>query len=210
MKLSIYSIVLCCAVNCLPSWAVPITDTVLVGGREWAQPADFKAFSWNTVNQQCPGLVCAVGSSLNNYQLEGWTWASVDDVQSLFNAYIGLNLVAPTTIAVPDSTWATAFFLDFRSTDHFAEVVNGVSKSQHPSPNDVYAPFIANDRLVATNPTFDIANTRNAIRQTSAPGNYGVWFFRPVATVPSPTTLTLICLGVAVLGATCRKRIAYS
>ena len=56
-----------------------------VDGREWLQPADFTYLSWNDINAVCPEGACA--GTLNDHDMTGWTWASVDDVNALFNAY---------------------------------------------------------------------------------------------------------------------------
>ncbi|CAA0122199.1 Uncharacterised protein [Halioglobus japonicus] len=78
--------------------AVPVTDTVIVGGQEWAQVDLFTNVSWNTVSTQCPGGVCSPSSALNGYDLAGWTWASIDAVQSLFNTFTGQTNPLPTSI----------------------------------------------------------------------------------------------------------------
>ena len=59
--------------------AVPITDTVIVGDKEWAQVVLFTSLSWNDMNAVCPAGVCGVGT-LNGFDMDGWTWASRADV----------------------------------------------------------------------------------------------------------------------------------
>jgi hypothetical protein len=73
--------------------SAPILDSVLIDGREWAQPdlflgADtFPGVSWNQINSECPAGVCGNTSELNGWHLSGWTWAGVDDVDGLFDHY---------------------------------------------------------------------------------------------------------------------------
>lgn len=68
--------------------AVPITDTVVVAGKEWAQPADFTGLSWDGINALCPGGVCGPGAIINGFDMEGWTLASLDDLNALANHYL--------------------------------------------------------------------------------------------------------------------------
>ena len=77
--------------------AAPITDVVVVGNQEWAQVSLFTNNSWNAINTQCPAGVCGHTSSVNEWDLDGWTWASIDAVQGLFNAFSGSTGTAPTT-----------------------------------------------------------------------------------------------------------------
>ena len=70
-------------------------DIVTVNGREWAQPDLFTDLSWGEINQQCPiaeGGVCKKAfyeeDRLKGYNMEGWVWASMDDVNGLFNHFL--------------------------------------------------------------------------------------------------------------------------
>jgi hypothetical protein len=65
----------------------PIMVTVSVDGKEWTQ-TPFPA-SWDQINAVCPppAGVCGSGARLNGYDMSGWTWASIEDVDALFNAY---------------------------------------------------------------------------------------------------------------------------
>ena len=54
---------------------IPITDTVIRGGKEWAQVDLFPGLSWNQINTVCPGGHCAAGGELLHYDMTGWTWA---------------------------------------------------------------------------------------------------------------------------------------
>ena len=81
-------------------------DTVTVDGREWAQVDQFTNLSgndinsWSDINAVCPAGVCS--GVLNGYNMTGWTWASVDDVNALFNHYIGSDELGPGTYRYPD------------------------------------------------------------------------------------------------------------
>ncbi len=58
---------------------------VIADGKIWFQPSLFTGLTWNTINQSCPGGKC--NGLLNGYNMDGWTWASGVDVQSLFDSY---------------------------------------------------------------------------------------------------------------------------
>jgi hypothetical protein len=69
---------------------LPMTNTVLLADREWAQLTAFEGrpMSWNDVNDVCPvaaGGVC--GGGLNGFLMTGWTWASSSDFYALVNFY---------------------------------------------------------------------------------------------------------------------------
>ena len=65
----------------------PFTDTVFIDGKEWTQTPF--ASSWDQINAVCPAPagVCGSGERLHGYDMTGWTWASIEDVEALFNAY---------------------------------------------------------------------------------------------------------------------------
>ena len=68
---------------------VIVTDVVVVGGQEWAQVDLFTGSSWSTINAQCPSGACSSATEVNGYNLEGWTWASIESIQTLFNTFTG-------------------------------------------------------------------------------------------------------------------------
>jgi hypothetical protein len=93
-------------------------DTVTVAGKEWAQVDLFTNLSWNQINAVCPEGVCT--GILNGYDMTGLTWASIDDINALFNYYIGSDILGPGPDIYHefDSEWAPAFFGDgWRSLD---------------------------------------------------------------------------------------------
>lgn len=71
----------------------PITNTIVADGREWAQVTPFGDLTWSEINEVCPAGVCDDG--LAGFDMRGWTWASVADVNSLFNHYIGFPALGP-------------------------------------------------------------------------------------------------------------------
>lgn len=89
-------------------------DSIMVDGREWAQVDLFTNLTWEEINAVCPEGVCA--GILKGFDLTGWTWASVDDANALFNYYIGSQELGPGpdsyTEGKFDSEWATDFYND--------------------------------------------------------------------------------------------------
>jgi hypothetical protein len=91
--------------------ATPIADTIIVNGIRWAQVDLFTNLSWAQINAVCPAGVCA--GLLNGHNMTGWTWASVEDINALFNHYIGSDALDSNTGYYSgggwDSWWANAF-----------------------------------------------------------------------------------------------------
>ncbi len=63
--------------------AATITNTVVVGDKEWAQVDLFNGATWNSFNAQCPSGVCGSTSTFNSFSLDGWTWATQANVGDL-------------------------------------------------------------------------------------------------------------------------------
>ena len=96
----------------------PITDTVVAHGKEWAQVALFTSLTWYEIDAVCPsanGGVCTT-NSLNGWDMTGWTWAGMDEIYALFNAYgadppMGPGIDGQFTSCDPDN-WVGQFFSD--------------------------------------------------------------------------------------------------
>jgi hypothetical protein len=58
------------------------TDTVTVDGKEWLQPKDFINYSYNEVSAVCPAGACSGSLPGSTFDLTGYTWASIDDMDS--------------------------------------------------------------------------------------------------------------------------------
>lgn len=140
----------------LPSTAETITDTVLVGDREWAQVDLFTGLSGDTISRVCPAGNCAAGTGelLNNWDMSGWSWAGVDEVQQLFSTISPYTSDSPE-FAAENSSWAPEFFdqLGFRPTmssdsgrallgrtstaeDLYRDVTGGLSDYSDPAIGD--------------------------------------------------------------------------
>ncbi len=88
-------------------------DTIVVDGKEWYQPDLFLNLSWSEIDSVCPNGAC--NGTLNGIDLTGWNWASIDDVNALFNYYIEnptpkLGPGPDNTETVEGAKWARYFF----------------------------------------------------------------------------------------------------
>ena len=202
-----YFAVLMVAVCAGHTTAGPITDTVIVNGKEWAQVDLFVGLSWSDINTVCSGGVCGNGT-LIGFDMSGWTWASTEDLNNLFNYYSANssdpnpNLLGPgpssvnTESTIPPS-YAQLFYLDgWRSTSSvFFESRETMGRTSD-SP-DYFAG-------IGVSPSFLGAGTSNmaGTNYSDAFWNPGAWFSRPdpAAAVSSPATVTLMVLGLAALG----------
>lgn len=68
--------------------------TVLAPDRnEWSQPMEFLGLTWDEVNSVCPDGVCT--GVLNGYDVTGWTWATIEQANAVFNSYGHSPLMGP-------------------------------------------------------------------------------------------------------------------
>lgn len=178
--------------------AGPITDTVVVDTVEWAQVDLFLGLAWSDINAECPGGVCGSGT-LNGYDMAGWSWATVDDMNDLFNHYIGFVSLGPGSDTYygsdRDFTVSAAFLADgWRHAGHFfgSSVVGPVTAGL-VSDSSVTAPYIgALEFNPVFGPTGDRAGTDDLMRAHSGPEEVGIWFYREESTVAAPATISLV------------------
>jgi hypothetical protein len=194
--------------------AGPITDTVTVDGKDWAQVDLFVGLAWSDINNVCPGGVCGNGT-LMGFDMLGWTWASTEDLNNIFNYYSVNssnpipNLLGPgpdydVTESSDPNSYAQLFFADgWRITSH---VFSGSHETMGRT-SDSPAYFAGIGMAPSLFTPFGISNMAGT-NYTDGFWNPGAWFSRPdpAAAVPSPATFTLMLLGLAALGFSRRKR----
>jgi hypothetical protein len=185
-------------------WATPVTDTVIVDGQEWAQVDLFTNNSWNTINAQCPSGVCGATSTINGWDLDGWTWASVYEVQTLFNTFTGQATVAPGAYSEANSAWAPQFLAVFDATF----LIPGVSVGTFGWTRDALSLFVGRKAYVreAFTAVNDLAVTNDVSLKEDELSGTGGWFFRDANTVPTPATLSLFGLGLGSMWISRRKK----
>jgi hypothetical protein len=206
----------------LSGWAgsssASLMSPITVDGRDWLQPIDFSNMNWFDLNAVCnaaAGGVCV--GSLGGNDITGYTWASVDDVNALFNSYLPGDPLGPgpSYDVGPSDTFAAAFFADGwlpTSADPVrgSRSVDGWSRSLNLyDAGYAYRPSMA---TVVPIPGFfpaDVAITDVSGLLVAA--DSGGWFYRNASTeVPVPPTLPLLGLGIAALGFSHRKRKLHS
>jgi hypothetical protein len=157
-------------------WKPAILGIVVVDGKEWLQPDLFTNLSWNDINAVCPEGACA--GTLNGQDLTGWTWATVDDLNALFNYYIGTEVLGPGPdiyVVSPDSEWAPAFFNDGWRGTGVKDSVRGWVRSL--GEFGAYTPSMSND-YTPLDDTVDIAITNDSDGVELRRDFVGGWFYR--------------------------------
>ena len=199
-----HRIVLACALALLvPAHA----SAVLFDGKDWAQPADFApvgGFTWDDIATVCPVGGGACSGSLGAFSFDGWIWATVEEVGSLFHAIEASfpdNGIAELEVA-DGTVLETVFFgpggfVHTIITAHPDRLVTGWSASAPNGSNSAYSPSVT-DRGVSAAPLVDAWKTDGLIDKDIAMGARGVWLYSstPVQ-VPEPSTLALVLLGIA-------------
>lgn len=87
-----------------------LTDVVFANGKIWAQVTAFNDVSWGQMNTVCPAGNC--NGPLNGYDMRGWKWATVDELNALFNSYIGAPAMGPGP-SIFESNGLATFYTDF-------------------------------------------------------------------------------------------------
>jgi hypothetical protein len=180
---------------------------VVFDGKNWAQPNDFNppgGFSWNDVATVCPvgGGLCS--GSLGATSFDGWIWATVEEVASLFHAIEASfpdNTIA--SLEVGDGTVLETVFFGPAGFDHTFitshpdRLVGGWSASAPIGSNSAFAPVVV-DRGVSAAPLVDAWSTELLVDKNIAQGGRGVWLYSaaPVQ-VHEPSVLALLVLGIA-------------
>lgn len=163
---------------------VAITDTLYVNGTEWAQADLFIDLSWHEINAVCPAGVCTAGATLNGYDMTGWRWATADEVNALFNFYLGSNLLGPGPdyIFLKDAPWGPAMLDDgwresYSATAPYNQVTirgwlsNGLN-GQGYALIGMWNNYIDPSRS-------DSVDTRSIMYPAIVLDTMGAWFYKP-------------------------------
>jgi hypothetical protein len=170
-------------------------------GNQWRDLNDTVNISWDQIDAICAndGLTPCAGS-IGTVDFSGWTWATRDQVRSLFVELTGLNTELDDYFHQDDlsSSWAPAALAAVTPTFSNA-FVTYVFGSTSTSPG--YLPFIADNHQLG----FDEVNLTQ-FNPTQQGPDLGAWLYQPAATVPDPSTLLLLTTGLTAACARIRKR----
>ncbi len=160
-----------------------IPDTIPGDGKEWLQPVDFLDYSYDQVNAVCPSGVCSGTLPGSTVDLTGYTWASIDEVSALFNAY-GVN--PPFTGPFQereDEQAGVAISKDFKTiTVCFGDcpvdiaILAGMVRDPAPAGED---PYTASFSYLP-----DETHSVGWFNNTDGWGG-GIWLWRPATTQPT-------------------------
>jgi hypothetical protein len=170
----------------------PITDTVLVQGREWAQVDLFANLTWSDINAVCPEGLCVHGGVLNGKDMTGWTWASADDLNGLINFYLGTPELGPgpDVFSEIEAAWSELFgemtrafrFTNFQLpwTYYVLGWLSGVSANDAPIGSCPYgaagvSTYYENRFMLVS--WFRAASSGAEACDVST-ADYGAWFYR--------------------------------
>lgn len=209
-----HAIKLCLLVSILlhSSWAlsIPITDTVRVNDKEWAQIDLFANLNWSDMRRACGSGECA-DVQLNGFDMLGWHWGGLSVIKGLFNAVAATSFfdidsgVAEGCFDCDDAFTAGMFDVGFRPTGGSVRIFDG---------------FMAGNCRDLGIVICSLAYTGISIRntQTAYVGDYigniavpfiGGWFYRDaLQPVSAPSSIALVLLGIAVLRPVRAKKLA--
>jgi hypothetical protein len=180
--------------------AVPIPATVTVASRQWAQPILFIEVTRSEIAAACPDGACS--GTLNGYDMNGWTWASADDLNALFNHYIGSEQLGPGPDwkDLPDIQWHDVFWSDgwwhtsivnsHLAIEGFTRgcSINEETGTLHPDMGKFYVG--ENNDLPSTTHSWSLESRVRTVGSISSSsgdcntarseiGSVGGWFYRP-------------------------------
>jgi hypothetical protein len=207
-------------------------NAVIIDGKDWRQLTETSGFSYDEIEDN---NVCNTSSGIctgtwDSVDFNGYTWASMADIASLFEILAPLNNVDFANSEVyldgADSTWAdSAIDYDgsgvdagyFDATYTYVGVlgvatgglVAGIVRTHHAlNPGRTFAGAgMINDRAVGANPNCDCdtLSTANVIMMRNAGDvTRGLWMY--TSPVPEPSIMALFTLGLFGIGFARRRQ----
>ncbi len=108
-----------------------MVDAVMIDGKDWRQLTDTTMISWNELDDiydNTTGNLEPGPTSIGAVEFAGWTWASSEEVGSMFSTLTGLTIDGATYEQVIEtgSSWAPEMFsLITPSTPTAAPFIDG-------------------------------------------------------------------------------------
>jgi hypothetical protein len=189
-----------------------ITDTIFADGKDWAQPDLFvdgsNGLTWNDVSAVCPAGVCGGDWLVNGtvYDMDGWQWASVQDMNNLFNYYLGPGTFGTEPKELTGFNIAPVFFADgwraieqptFPTPNDFNDLTGLTSTTRVDNPDVAHLAYVSrlDSSLVGDYYSTAAIDPKN--------GNtfgfvWSAWFYK-TADVPAPSTLFLTFAGLLLI-----------
>jgi len=184
--------------------AVPVgghAATVIADGKEWRQVTETAGVSWNTLAASCD-----TGTGVCGGAYDGWTWASSDEVVSLFQSFIGPSFTG--YIEEFSSSWAPAFLSQFQFTNEVSGVranyveVEGLTRTLFDSSTAVSALMVYH---ISTPFTPDRAQFLTDKELDFASSALGGWMY-VTAPIPEPEIYAMMGLGLGLMGWAGRRK----
>ena len=142
-----------------------VDGKITVNGKQWLQPKDFVNYSYDQVSAVCPDGICSGFLPGSTFDLTGYIWASADDANALFNAYLkGSRQILEDFVYTGVS--ASLFYIYAMLSD---------PPNKDPVYDRVYIAF--------ANPVPEILPWEIApypIAPSTAGDDFGAWFWRPI------------------------------
>jgi hypothetical protein len=216
------------------SWAGPYVDPFT--GRIWRQVIETAGLTYldltatpstngcSAVTGECNGSLTASPTygPPTLVSLEGWQWATVEEVGQLFGDMgipgFGFPYGPATSGPVTDSTWApavvdwdgagtadTGYFYATANANAQCSLtdtacrVNGITRTLVPAHPGQVLIGLVHDAALGND---DLANTNTSV-QTDSRTNRGVWLYQ---SIPEPGTYALTLVSLAALGMASRRR----
>jgi hypothetical protein len=152
-----------------------MADAVTIDGKYWLQPQHFRDYSYSQVSEVCPDGACSGRLPGSTIDLTGYTWASIEEISALFNAY-GVDPPFTGPFQTREKQAAAAkYFEDFEYlTDMGTWIQYGMVRDRPPGEdeNAVYATVVGYSTYEKTG---DFSNAA----KISYAGWGNAWFWRP-------------------------------
>lgn len=175
---------------------------VIVGDREWRQLTDTINLAWSEVASVCNSSTGACSGSIGGVSFDGWTWASIEDVQELFD-----QLIKPESVQFPtiETNYLAVNDPDIRAAlgpSGFTPVPAGFGPTRTGGwvrtplfpPQVWFAPYLL---LEATPENEDFACLYCGGITDEGPQSYrGNWMYRPATPTQLIDHLATIAIGV--------------